>query len=140
MDLRAIAAAATPATTTTASTTTSTTDAAATTDTTATTPKKPFATLFAEAKNDLKSGEKLTHVTGHAFARIKGGERDDQCVNLSGNKRSGQVFDLIWRNGHAYHVYGGTGADHVVVDMGATKKSSASDKAGASSSGGTSAA
>jgi hypothetical protein len=134
MDLRATAAATTPATTTAASPATSTTDAAATT------PKKPFATLLADAKQHLKTGEKLTHVTGHSFARIKGGERDDQCVNLSGNKRNGEVFDLIWRNGHGYHVYGGKGPDHVVIDMGATKKSSASPTTDAASSGGTAAA
>jgi hypothetical protein len=111
MDLRATAAAATPATTTTSdsSTTSSTTDAATT--------KQSFATLFAEAKQDLKSGEKLTKVKGHEFARIKGGERDDQCVNLSGNARSGQVFDLIWRDGRCFHSYGGKGADHVAVEV-----------------------
>jgi hypothetical protein len=142
MDLRAIAAAATPTSTSTASTTTSTTDAAATTETTAKTDttKKSFAALLNEAKNDLKSGEKLTEVTGHAFARIKGGERDAQCVNLSGNARNGEVFDLIWRNGHTYHVYGGKGADHAVIDMGASKKSTTSAKTDTSSTGGTTAA
>jgi hypothetical protein len=135
MDLRATAAAATPATTTTTASTT-TTDASATSPTAG---KTSFAALFTEAQKDLKPGERLTRVTGHHFARIKGGERDDECVNLSGNKRNGQVFDLIWRNGHSYHVYGGTGADHVVIDMGPTKKTSASAKTDAAA-GGTSAA
>src|SRR5215217_4590412 len=80
--------------------------------------KKSFAALFAEAKDDLKKGEKLTRVDGHEFARIKGGTRDDMCVNLSGNERSGQAFDLIWRNGRQFHVYGGHGADHKVVEVG----------------------
>ena len=40
------------------------------------------------------------------------------CVNLSGNARSGQAFDLIWRDGRQFHVYGGKGADHTVVEVG----------------------
>jgi hypothetical protein len=107
--IRATAAAATPATDTssTGATTPAATDA-----------KKSFATLFADAKADLKSGEKLTKVDGHQFARIKGGTRDDMCVNLSGNTRSGQAFDLVWRDGRQFHVYGGKGADHKVVEVG----------------------
>lgn len=109
--IRATAAAATPATDT--SSTGASTPAPAATDA-----KKSFATLFAEAKADLKAGEKLTKVAGHEFARIKGGKRDDMCVNLSGNARNGQAFDLITRNGHTFHVYGGKGADHKVVEVG----------------------
>jgi hypothetical protein len=119
--IRATAAAATPATDT-SSTGTSTTGA--------TDSKKSFATLFAEAKADLKSGEKLTKVAGHEFARIKGGKRDDMCVNLSGNARNGQAFDLIWRDGHQFHVYGGKGADHKVVEVG--KKAASTTTNGAS--------
>ena len=40
------------------------------------------------------------------------------CINLSGNDRSGKAFDLIWRNGRQFHVYGGSGADHQVVEVG----------------------
>jgi hypothetical protein len=107
--IRATTAAATPAT--------DTSSAGAPTKA-ATEPKKDFAALFAEAKTDLKSGEKLTKVDGHQFARIKGGSRDDMCVNLSGNVRSGQAFDLVWRDGRQFHVYGGKGADHTVVEVG----------------------
>jgi hypothetical protein len=95
------------------STTPSTTSTSKTTDS-----KKSFSTLFAEAKDDLKKGETLSKVTGHEFGRIKGGTRDDMCINLSGNERSGQAFDLITRNGHTFHVYGGKGADHKVVEVG----------------------
>ncbi len=108
--IRATAAAVTPATDTSS---TGAATAPATTDA-----KKSFATLFADAKADLKSGEKLTKVTGHEFARIKGGKRDDMCVNLSGNARNGEAFDLIWRDGHQFHVYGGDGADRKVVEVG----------------------
>jgi hypothetical protein len=107
--IRATAAAATPATdpSSTGASTVAATEA-----------KKSFATLFAEAKADLKSGEKLTKVDGHQFARIKGGTRDDMCVNLSGNARTGEAFDLVWRDGRQFHVYGGKGADHKVVEVG----------------------
>jgi hypothetical protein len=104
---------------TTASTATSSTGASSTSSTTkADDSKKSFSTLFAEAKDDLKKGETLNKVTGHEFGRIKGGTRDDMCINLSGNARNGQAFDLITRNGHTFHVYGGKGADHKVVEVG----------------------
>ncbi|MDX6726688.1 MAG: hypothetical protein QOK49_1493 [Baekduia sp.] len=123
-----IASAATAAATTTSS--------SATTATT-----KSFTTLFAEAEKTLKSGETLTKVDGHQFARIKGGERDAMCVNLSGNGRNGEAFDLVTRNGHQFHVYGGTGKDHVVVEVGkkaaATTGSSTADSTGGTSATGT---
>jgi hypothetical protein len=109
--IRATAAAATPSTD--ASSTGGTTPSTAATDS-----KKSFSTLFAEAKADLKSGEKLTKVSGHEFARIKGGSRDDMYVNLSGNARNGEAFDLVSRDGHQFHVYGGKGADRKVVEVG----------------------
>jgi hypothetical protein len=105
------AVSATTATTTTSSAGTGTSSAAKTDDS-----KKSFSALFAEAKDDLKKGEKLSQVDGHEFARIKGGTRDDMCINLSGNERSGQAFDLIWRDGRQFHVYGGK--DHKVVEVG----------------------
>lgn len=117
--IRATAAAATP-TTDPSSTGGASTPAA-------TEAKKSFATLFAEAKADLKSGEKLTKVDGHQFARIKGGARDDQCINLSGNARSGQSFELIWRDGRQFHVYDGKGADHTVVEVGKKAASTTTD-------------
>lgn len=102
---------------TTATSTTTPATSTTTSTTTAATPKKSFDALFAEAKEDLKKGEKLSKVDGHQFARIKGGERDEMCVNLSGNARSGQAFDLIWRDGRQFHVYG-SGKDRNVVEVG----------------------
>jgi hypothetical protein len=102
---------------TTATSTTPTTSTTTAPSSTAATPKKSFDALFAEAKDDLKKGEKLTKVDGHQFGRIKGGERDEMCVNLSGNARSGQAFDLIWRDGRQFHVYG-SGKDRSVVEVG----------------------
>lgn len=111
--------AATPATTNTSSPSTS--PASSTT-------KKSFDALFAEAKDDLKKGEKLSKVDGHQFARIKGGARDEMCVNLSGNARSGQAFDLVWRDGRQFHVYG-SGKDRSVVEVG--HKAASTDKTAA---------
>jgi hypothetical protein len=128
MDIRAIAAS------TAASSTTSTDATSTTTTQKAESAKKDFATLFAEAKAGLKKGETLAKVEGHAFGRIKGGTRDDMCINLSGNERSGQAFDLIWRDGRQFHVYGGRGADHKVVEVGHKATTGTTD---ASTSGGT---
>jgi hypothetical protein len=131
MDVRAIAASTTPSTADAPSP-----SAAATTGSA----RKSFATLFAEAKGDLEKGEKLAKVDGHAFARIKGGARDAMCINLSGNERSGQVFDLIWRGGRQFHVYGGKGADHKVVEVGhkaAETTTSSQTTTGAGATGGT---
>src|SRR4051794_26300169 len=129
------AANAASAASTTSSSTPSTSKSASKTD-----DGKSFATLFAEAKDDLKKGEKLTKVEGHEFARIKGGTRDDMCINLSGNARSGEAFDLIWRHGRQFHVYGGSGADHKVVEIGhKAAKSGTSTTTGTSTPTGTSA-
>jgi hypothetical protein len=103
--------------TTATSATTTTPTSGTTTTSAAKAPKKSFDTLFAEAQEDLKKGEKLSKVDGHQFARIKGGARDEMCVNLSGNERSGQAFDLIWRDGRQFHVYG-SGKDRSVVEVG----------------------
>jgi hypothetical protein len=94
--------------------------------------KKAFSALFAEAEKDLKAGETLAKVDGHAYGRIAGGTRDQLCVNLSGNKRSGEAFDLVTRHGRSFHVYG-SGKDKVSIDMG-------SDKPAATTSTGTPAA
>jgi hypothetical protein len=112
---------------------TAATSGTSTSATTKTDDAKSFATLFAEAKGDLKKGEKLSKVDGHDYGRIKGGTRDDMCVNLSGNARSGQAFDLIWRDGRQFHVYGGSGADHKVVEVG--KKAADTTKTAATTGG-----
>lgn len=120
---------------TTAATTTSTTTSASSPSSSTSTTKKSFDTLFAEAQKDLGKGEKLSKVDGHQFARIKGGERDEMCVNLSGNARSGQAFDLIWRDGRQFHVYG-SGKDRSVVEVGhkaaSTDTTSSADKTASS--------
>jgi hypothetical protein len=96
--------------------------AAATTpasSTTTTDSAKSFTELLADAKKDLPKGEKLATVKGHDYARIQGGKRDEQFLNLSGNTRSGEAFDLVTRNGRTFHVYEGVAADakKVVVEI-----------------------
>jgi hypothetical protein len=62
----------------------------------------------------LHEGETATHVDGHAYAEISGGDRDGMFINTSGNVRTGQAFVLVRKNGKEYHIYG-TGKDRLVV-------------------------
>jgi hypothetical protein len=125
---------------TTAATAPSATPSTSSTSSTGATAKKSFDALFAEAEKHLEKGEKLSKVDGHQFARIKGGERDEMCVNLSGNVRSGQAFDLIWRDGRQFHVYG-SGKDRSVVEVGhkaaSTDTKTSTDKASTDKTGAT---
>jgi hypothetical protein len=59
-------------------------------------------------------GETSKAVKGHAYADILTGPRNGMYLNTSGNKRSGQAFVLVHRDGKEFHVYG-TGKDRVVV-------------------------
>jgi hypothetical protein len=64
----------------------------------------------------LRKGEKMSGVSGHAYAEISGGTRDGLYVNTSGNKRRGQAFVLVHKHGREYHIYG-TGKDRLVVAL-----------------------
>ena len=59
-------------------------------------------------------GEKTKPVEGHAYADITSGPRNGMYVNTSGNKRDGQAFVLVKRDGKEYHIYG-SGKDRLVV-------------------------
>ena len=59
-------------------------------------------------------GEKTEPVKGHAYADITAGPRNGMYVNTSGNKRDGQAFVLVKRDGKEYHIYG-SGKDRLVV-------------------------
>lgn len=54
----------------------------------------------------LREGETMTPVPGHHYAMIHGGERDGLLINTSRNKRRGETFVLVHKNGEDYHVYG----------------------------------
>jgi hypothetical protein len=66
-----------------------------------------------DAKNAPK-GETSKAVKGHAYADILSGPRNGMYLNTSGNKRDGQAFVLVKRDGKEFHVYG-SGKDRVVV-------------------------
>ena len=76
----------------------------------------PAATQPAASTVKLRKGESMSAVTGHAYAEISGGKRDGLYVNTSGNKRHGQAFVLVHKNGREYHIYG-TGKDRLVVAL-----------------------
>jgi hypothetical protein len=50
------------------------------------------------------------------YAEILTGPRAGMYVNTSHNKRNGQAFVMVERNGVEYHVYG-TGKNRTVVEM-----------------------
>ena len=59
-------------------------------------------------------GEKSKAVEGHAYADITAGPRNGMYLNTSGNKRDGQAFVLVKRDGKEFHIYG-SGKDRLVV-------------------------
>ena len=62
----------------------------------------------------VPKGEKTTPVEGHAYADITAGPRNGMYINTSGNKRDGQAFVLVKRDGKEFHIYG-SGKDRLVV-------------------------
>ena len=62
------------------------------------------------------AAETTQAVAGHAYAEILTGPRAGMYLNTSHNKRSGQAFVMVERNGVEYHVYG-TGKNRTVVEM-----------------------
>ena len=75
-------------------------------------------------------GERSKPVEGHAYADITKGPRNGMFINTSGNKRDGQAFVLVKRDGKEFHIYG-SGKDRLVVclkrkdDAAVTPKSTA---------------
>jgi hypothetical protein len=59
-------------------------------------------------------GEKSAPVEGHRYAEITHGPRNGMFVNTSGNKRDGQAFVRVERDGKEFHIYG-SGKDRLVV-------------------------
>jgi hypothetical protein len=62
----------------------------------------------------VPKGEKTTPVDGHAYADVTAGPRNGMYINTSGNKRDGQAFVLVKRDGKEFHIYG-SGKDRLVV-------------------------
>jgi hypothetical protein len=68
------------------------------------------------AATGARKGERTKAVDGHAYADILNGSRSGMYINTSGNKRDGDAFVLVKRNGREFHIYG-TGKDRVVVGL-----------------------
>ena len=73
-------------------------------------------------------GEKSAPVAGHSYADITAGPRNGMFLNTSGNKRDGQAFTLVKRDGKEFHIYG-SGKDRLVVCL--KRKDAADDTASA---------
>ena len=111
---------------------------------TSTESKKSTGTSFSAALKDASStatdtktpsGETTEAVEGHKYSDILSGPRKGMFVNTGSNKRAGQAFVLVRKNGREYHIYG-TGKDRVVIGMktSAEKKTDTSTTTDTSSS------
>jgi hypothetical protein len=79
-------------------------------------PAKPADDKPDTAGLELRKGEKIEPVEGHAYAEITAGAREGMYINTSGNKRHGEAFVLVRKLGVEYHIYG-SGADREVVAL-----------------------
>ena len=87
--------------------------------------KKSTGTSFSSALKDATStatdtkapsGETTQAVEGHKYADILTGPRKGMFLNTGSNKRAGQAFVMVRKNGREYHIYG-TGKNRVVIGM-----------------------
>lgn len=63
------------------------------------------------------TGEKLSKVDGHPYAKIASGVDKGMYLNqMAGNPRKGEAFRVVQRDGRTFHVYG-TGAHKVVEEI-----------------------
>src|SRR3954463_11779671 len=92
---------------------------------TSTDSKKSTGTSFSAALKDASStatdtkapsGETTQTVEGHKYADILSGPRKGMFLNTGSNKRAGEAFVLVKKNGREYHIYG-TGKDRIVIGM-----------------------
>ena len=92
---------------------------------TSTESKKSTGTSFSAALKDASSsatdtkapsGETTQAVEGHKYSDILSGPRKGMFLNTGSNKRAGQAFVMVRKNGREYHIYG-TGKDRVVIGM-----------------------
>src|ERR1044072_8273307 len=87
--------------------------------------KKSSGTSFSSALKDATStatdtkapsGETTQAVEGHKYSDILTGPRKGMFLNTGSNKRAGQAFVMVRKNGREYHIYG-TGKNRVVIGM-----------------------
>jgi hypothetical protein len=75
--------------------------------------------LKAAASTESKpsdAAETTQAVSGHAYSEILTGPRAGMYLNTTHNKRAGQAFVMVERNGVELHVYG-TGKHRTVIEM-----------------------
>jgi hypothetical protein len=99
---------------------------------TSTDTKKSTGTSFSSALKDATStatdtkapsGETTHAVEGHKYSDILTGPRKGMFLNTGSNKRAGEAFVLVRKNGREYHIYG-TGKHRVVIGMKTTSDKS----------------
>jgi hypothetical protein len=87
--------------------------------------KKSTGTSFSSALKDASStatdtkapsGETTEAIEGHKYSDILSGPRKGMFLNTGSNKRAGQAFVMVRKNGREYHIYG-TGKNRVVIGM-----------------------
>jgi hypothetical protein len=92
---------------------------------TSTDSKKSTGTSFSAALKDASStatdtkapsGETTQAVEGHKYSDILAGPRKGMFLNTGSNKRAGQAFVMVRKNGREYHIYG-TGENRRVIGL-----------------------
>jgi hypothetical protein len=78
--------------------------------------KAAAATESADAGKQSNVAETTQPVAGHAYSEILTGPRAGMYLNTTHNKRAGQAFVMVERNGVEFHIYG-TGKNRTVIEM-----------------------
>jgi hypothetical protein len=78
--------------------------------------KEASASTDASSSSSAGVAETTQAVAGHSYAEILTGPRAGMYVNTTHNKRAGQAFVMVERNGVEFHIYG-TGKNRTVVEM-----------------------
>lgn len=78
--------------------------------------KAAATTDTSSASRQSSVAETTQAVAGHSYSEILTGPRAGMYLNTTHNKRAGQAFVLVERNGVEYHIYG-TGKNRTVVEM-----------------------
>jgi hypothetical protein len=78
--------------------------------------KEAAATDKTSTSSAAGAAETSQAVAGHSYSEILTGPRAGMYLNTTHNKRAGQAFVMVERNGVEYHIYG-TGKNRTVVEM-----------------------
>lgn len=78
--------------------------------------KEASAGTDASSSSPSSVAETTQAVAGHSYSEILTGPRAGMYLNTTHNKRAGQAFVMVERNGVEFHIYG-TGKNRTVVEM-----------------------